>query len=254
VTTRTLDLPTWFAGLTSARVVSGTPYEATAVCHDSRKARPGAIFVAVHGLALDGNSFISDAIERGARYVIVEENLERSWGKYVSDSTDVAFIAVPDARIALAEAAAGFYNHPAQRLGMVGVTGTDGKTTTTHLIAHVLNACGLRAGYLSSVEFGVGGAVEMNATHMTTMEANEVQRYLAQIRDVGGNHAVVEASSIGLDLHRVDQCEFDVGVFTNLAPDHLDFHVGMAEYREAKGILFRMLSGGPRRASARPPS
>ena len=97
-------------------------------------------------------------------------------------------------RVALAEAAAGYHSHPAHGLGMVGVTGIDGKTTTTHLIAHILNANGLRAGYLSSVEFGVGGAVETNATHMTTVEANEVQRYLAQIRDAGGKHAAVEAS------------------------------------------------------------
>jgi UDP-N-acetylmuramoyl-L-alanyl-D-glutamate--2,6-diaminopimelate ligase len=126
-------------------------------------------------------------------------------------------------------------------MGMIGVTGTDGKTTTTHLVAHVLNETGHAAGYLSSVQFAAGGAVEMNASHMTTLEAPEVQRHLARIRDTGGRYAVVEASSIGLDLHRVDQCEFDVGVFTNLAPDHLDFHGSMAEYRDAKAILFRML-------------
>jgi UDP-N-acetylmuramoyl-L-alanyl-D-glutamate--2,6-diaminopimelate ligase len=240
VTTRTLDTPTWFAGLSSARVVSGSPYEATGVFHDSRKVKPGAVFVAIHGLSLDGNTFISDALERGARYVVVQEDLRKAWEKYVSD--EVAFVAVPDARIALAEAAAGYFGHPAHNLGMIGVTGTDGKTTTTHLIAHILNATGQRAGYLSSVEFGVGGMVETNATHMTTLEANEVQRYLAQIRDAGGRHGVVEASSIGLDMHRVDQCEFDVAVFTNLSPDHLDYHAGMSEYRDAKCILFRMLN------------
>jgi UDP-N-acetylmuramoyl-L-alanyl-D-glutamate--2,6-diaminopimelate ligase len=241
MTTRTLDTPTWFAGLTASRIVSGTPYEATAICHDSRLVKPGAVFVAIHGLSLDGNTFIADALERGARYVIVQEDLEKAWRKYLSE--DVAFVAVPDARVALAEAAAGYHGYPARTLGMTGVTGTDGKTTTTHLIAHILNAAGLRAGYLSSVEFGVGGSVETNATHMTTLESNDVQRYLAQIRDAGGRHAVVEASSIGLDQHRVDQCEFDVGVFTNLSPDHLDYHVGMADYREAKAILFRMLNG-----------
>jgi UDP-N-acetylmuramoyl-L-alanyl-D-glutamate--2,6-diaminopimelate ligase len=240
VTTLTSESPTWFSGLTHARVVRGTPYEATAICHDSRSVKPGAVFVAVHGLTLDGNTFIADAIQRGARYVVVQESHERTWSKYVTD--DVAFVTVPDTRIALAEAAAGFYSHPARDLCMTGVTGTDGKTTTTHLIAHVLNATGLRAGYLSSVEFGVGGSIETNATHMTTVEANEVQRYLAKIRDAGGKHAVVEASSIGLDMHRVDQCEFDVGVFTNLSPDHLDYHGGISEYRDAKAILFRMLN------------
>src|SRR6185295_16504244 len=128
--------------------------------------------------------------------------------RYINE--DVAFISVPDSRVALAEASAGFYGDPARTMGMIGVTGTDGKTTTTHLIGHVLNATGMRAGYLSSVEFAVGGAVEMNASHMTTLEAPDVQQQLARIRDAGGRHAVVEASSIGLATHRVDQCEFDV--------------------------------------------
>lgn len=219
--------------------MSGTPADATAVCHDSRAAQPGAVFVAVRGLALDGNSFIPDAIARGARFVVVQENLHESWQRYVNEA--VTFVAVPDARVALAQAAAGFYGHPARTLGTIGVTGTDGKTTTTHLIAHVLNQNGRSTGYLSSVEFAAGGAVELNASHMTTLEATDVQRQLAKIRDAAGRYAVIEASSIGLDMHRVDMCEFDVGVFTNLAPDHLDYHGSMAAYRDAKAILFRML-------------
>jgi UDP-N-acetylmuramoyl-L-alanyl-D-glutamate--2,6-diaminopimelate ligase len=123
----------------------------------------------------------------------------------------------------------------------VGVTGTDGKTTTTHLAAHVLSAVGLQAGFLSSVEFGAGGRTELNLSHMTTLESTEVQRRLAAIRDAGDRYAVVEASSIGLEMHRVDQCEFDVGVFTNLTQDHLDYHKTMNEYRDAKAALFRML-------------
>ena len=197
------------------------------------------MFVAVIGLKVDGHAFIPSAIAAGARYVIVQQDLRDSWQRYVNE--DVSFIAVPDSRVALAEASAGFYRTPARTLGMIGVTGTDGKTTTTHLIAHIFNESGLRAGYLSSVEFAVGSAVETNATHMTTIEAPDIQRYLAQIHDAGGRYAVVEASSIGLAMHRVDQCEFDVGVFTNLSPDHLDFHGSMAEYRDAKAILFRML-------------
>jgi UDP-N-acetylmuramoyl-L-alanyl-D-glutamate--2,6-diaminopimelate ligase len=240
VTTRTsADLPTWFRDLSHATVLSGSPADAIGVCHDSRRAQAGSVFVAVPGLAVDGNSFIPDAIAAGARSVIVQLDAQERWQRFVNE--DVTFVAVPDVRIALAEASSGFYGHPARSLGMVGVTGTDGKTTTTHLIAHVLNENGQRAGYLSSVEFGAGGVVEMNASHMTTLEATDVQRHLARIREAGGRYAVVEASSIGLDLHRVDMCEFDVGVFTNLAPDHLDYHGSMAEYRDAKALLFRML-------------
>ncbi|HYM15658.1 MAG TPA: UDP-N-acetylmuramoyl-L-alanyl-D-glutamate--2,6-diaminopimelate ligase [Dehalococcoidia bacterium] len=240
MTTRTSsELPTWFRDLSYAHVVSGTPGEASAVCHDSRRVDAGAVYVAIPGLTLDGNSFIPDAIARGARFVVVQEDLRERWGRYVNE--DVSFVAVPDSRVGLAEAAAGFHGHPARSMAMIGVTGTDGKTTTTHLTAHVLNETGRRAGYLSSVEFAAGGVAEMNASHMTTVEATDIQRHLAKIRDAGGHAAVVEASSIGLDMHRVDMCEFDVGVFTNLAPDHLDYHGSMAEYRDAKAILFRML-------------
>jgi UDP-N-acetylmuramoyl-L-alanyl-D-glutamate--2,6-diaminopimelate ligase len=240
VTARTSsELPAWYEGLTEATVVSGAPGEASAVCFDSRSAAPAALFVAMPGLTFDGNAFIPDAIGRGARFVIVQENLRDVWQPYVNE--DVTFVAVPNARAALAQAAAGFYGHPARQMGVIGVTGTDGKTTTTHLTAHVLNATGQRAGYLSSVEFGLGGHVETNASHMTTLEASEVQRHLARIRDAAGRYAVVEASSIGLDMHRVDECEFDAGVFTNLAPDHLDYHGSMAAYRDAKALLFRML-------------
>jgi UDP-N-acetylmuramoyl-L-alanyl-D-glutamate--2,6-diaminopimelate ligase len=105
----------------------------------------------------------------------------------------------------------------------------------------VLNATGHPTGYLSSVEFGLPKSAELNASHMTTLEANEVQRHLAACRDGGARYAVVEASSIGLDMHRVDQCEFDVGVFTNLTQDHLDYHGTMERYRDAKAGLFRML-------------
>jgi len=240
VTTRTsAELPTWFRDLTRARVIAGSPAEASGVCCDSRRVRPGAVFVAIAGMSADGNSFITSAISAGARSVIVQEDARERWQRFVNE--DVTFVAVPDSRVALAEAASGFYGHPARTLGMIGVTGTDGKTTTTHLIAHILNETGQRAGYLSSVEFAAGGIVEANASHMTTLESPDVQRQLAKIRDAGGRFAVVEASSIGLDLHRVDMCEFDVGVFTNLSPDHLDYHGSMAEYRDAKASLFRML-------------
>ncbi|MDP9235993.1 MAG: UDP-N-acetylmuramoyl-L-alanyl-D-glutamate--2,6-diaminopimelate ligase [Chloroflexota bacterium] len=234
-----LGQPTWFGDLSNARLVCGSPVEAVAICHDSRLVVPGAIFVAVPGLTVDGNRFIPDAIARGASSIVVEEGLLQEWQPFMNEGS--AFVAVPDARVALAEAAAAFYRYPARTLGTIGVTGTDGKTTTTHLIAHVLNENGVATGYLSSVEFGTGHSVELNASHMTTLEATEIQRYLASVRDAGCRYAAVEASSIGLDLHRVDMCEFDVGVFTNLTPDHLDYHGSMKKYREAKAILFRML-------------
>jgi UDP-N-acetylmuramoyl-L-alanyl-D-glutamate--2,6-diaminopimelate ligase len=241
VTTRPASelLPAWFRGLTLPRLVSGVPGDASAVCHDSRATKPGSVFVAIHGLSVDGNAYIPNAIDAGARFVVVQEDAYESWQRYINE--DVTFVAVPDTRVALAEAAAAFYGYPARTMGTIGVTGTDGKTTTTHLISHILNATGNPAGHLSSVEFAAGGAAEVNASHMTTLEATDVQRLLARIKSAGARFAAIEASSIGLDMHRVDQCEFDVGVFTNLSPDHLDYHGSMSEYRDAKAILFRML-------------
>jgi UDP-N-acetylmuramoyl-L-alanyl-D-glutamate--2,6-diaminopimelate ligase len=231
-------LPRWYRALSQARIVAGVPPEVLSVCHDSRAVPPGAAFVAVPGLTVDGHAFIVQAVERGAAAVVVQEDRRAAWPE-VPDG--IAVVAVPDTRVALAEAAAAFHGFPARTLGVVGVTGTDGKTTTTHLIAHVLNANGRACGYLSSVEFSAGGIAELNASHMTTLEATEVQYRLAQMRGAGYSYAAVEASSIGLEAHRVDQCEFDVGVFTNLTPDHLDYHGTMEAYLDAKAILFRML-------------
>lgn len=239
MTTPPAHPPAWFAALTDARVASGQPTEVTSITHDSRTAEPGSLFVALPGLTVDGTAYIGRALEQGARAVVVQLDRKEVWEQYCQG--DVAVVAVPDARVALAEASAGFHTYPARTLGSVGVTGTDGKTTTTHLIAHVLNANGVRAGHMSSVEFGVGEDTELNRTHMTTVEANDVQLQLARMRDVGARVGVLEASSIGLDLHRVDECEFDVGVFTNLTPDHLDYHGTMERYRDAKAILFRMV-------------
>jgi UDP-N-acetylmuramoyl-L-alanyl-D-glutamate--2,6-diaminopimelate ligase len=222
------------------RVIAGTPSQITGVSHDSRTVSEGAAFVAIPGFAKDGNRYIPDAAARGARALVLQEDAEAAWASAVT-GLDLPIVVVPDARIALAQAAAGFNGHPSRELGMIGVTGTDGKTTTTHLIAHVLNACGMPAGYSSSVEFSDSHTVELNASHMTTVEANEIQRQLAAVLAAGGRYAVIEASSIGLDLHRVDECDFDVGVFTNLTPDHLDYHGDMERYRDAKAILFRML-------------
>lgn len=231
--------PSWFRVLSGARVVAGIPSEASDVCHDSRAVTSGAVFVAIHGAQHDGHVFIDDAVRRGAVAVIAQEGSGVARGEH--PPAGVAIVVVPDTRVALAQAAAGVFGHPARDLGVIGVTGTDGKTTTTHLVAHVLTATGRPAGYLSSVEFGLPGSAELNASHMTTLEAPDVQRHLARVRDAGARYAVVEASSHGLDMHRVDECEFDVGVFTNLTSDHLDYHGTMERYGEAKATLFRML-------------
>ena len=246
----------WLARLPHARVVAGTPAEVTDVCYDNRRLRPGALFVAVPGFEVDGHDFLRDAIDRGATALLVQDDRRAKWQDIaaevsktdklshelsVSTNAGVALVSVAETRRALAQAAAGFYGEPAAKLGVVGVTGTDGKTTTVHLIAHVLASAGRRAGYLSSVAFATDGEPELNASHMTTLEAPDVQARLAAMVDAGNEYAVIEASSHGLALHRVDACEFDVAVFTTLSSDHLDFHGTLDEYRAAKGRLFAML-------------
>jgi UDP-N-acetylmuramoyl-L-alanyl-D-glutamate--2,6-diaminopimelate ligase len=165
----------------------------------------------------------------------------------LAEEAAVTIVSVPDTRRALAQAAAAFCGEPAHKLGVIGVTGTDGKTTTVHLIAHLLESAGRPAGFMSSVAFSAPGRSEtvLNDSHMTTLEAPEVQEHLAAMVEAGMRYAVIEASSHGLALHRVDECAFDVAVFTTLSRDHLDFHGTLEEYREAKGRLFRMLDESP---------
>lgn len=227
----------WLTACPGARVLAGEPPTISGVTHDSRRVEPGFLFVAVPGFKTDGHRYIRDAVARGAAAVLVQDGRAGS-----ADGAPACIIAVPDTRAALARAAAAFWGWPGRRLTVVGVTGTDGKTTTTHLIAHTLRASGIDCGYLSSVAFLSEDDPNLNATHMTTVEAPAVQAALAAMVASRKRAAVVEASSHGLALHRLDECEFDVGVFTNLTRDHLDFHETMDAYRDAKARLFEMVA------------
>lgn len=236
----------WLACLSDACVVAGRPGPVAAVCSDSRRVVPGALFVAIPGFETDGHHYLRDALQRGATALLVQADRLSLW-EALAEETNVTVVSVPDTRRALARAAAAFHGEPARKLGVIGVTGTDGKTTTVHLIAHLLESAGRRAGFMSSVAFSVSGLSEatLNASHMTTLEAPEVQEHLAAMVEAGMRYAVIEASSHGLALHRVDDCAFDVAVFTTLSRDHLDFHATLEEYREAKGRLFQMLDESP---------
>jgi UDP-N-acetylmuramoyl-L-alanyl-D-glutamate--2,6-diaminopimelate ligase len=235
--------PAWLTGIGEAEVVGDLPASLTAVCNDSRRAERGCLFVAVPGAtphSRDGHEFIAQALAQGAAVLVVQADHRPAWER-LAESGRVPLVVVPDSRRALAPLAAAFYDWPARRLWVVGVTGTDGKTTTAHLVAAVLEAAGRRCALLSSAELRSGGRPRVNATHMTTLEAPEIQAFLAEAVEAGDQWAVVEASSHGLALHRVDACEFDVAVLTTLGRDHLDFHGSLEEYRAAKGRLFRLL-------------
>jgi UDP-N-acetylmuramoyl-L-alanyl-D-glutamate--2,6-diaminopimelate ligase len=227
----------WWRRVDSARSVGAVP-DVRGITHDSRAVRPGDAFAALPGRHTDGHDYLEAALGAGAAAAVVQADREAKWAPFASR---LPLVVVPDARGALGWLAAAAYGDPASTLRLIGVTGTDGKTTTSHLIAHVLDACGLDCGYLSSVGFEYGGGFEPNASHMTTLEATSIQAMLAGAGRNGRGSMAVEASSEGLAQHRLDGCEFDVAVFTNLTRDHLDFHGSMERYLAAKGLLFEML-------------
>ena len=198
----------------------------TAVTHDSRKASPGTLFVAIRGTAVDGNQFVDAARKKGAVAVASEEE-PRPGGPWLR---------VADAREALALFSAEVLGRPAEALRLIGVTGTNGKTTTTYLIDAVLRAAGHKTGLLGTVQYRVGD--RLAEASRTTPESSDLQALFRQMVDEGCSHAVLEVSSHSLELKRVHGCGFEVAVFTNLTRDHLDFHGDMERYFLAKRRLF----------------
>ncbi|MHB1132382.1 MAG: UDP-N-acetylmuramoyl-L-alanyl-D-glutamate--2,6-diaminopimelate ligase [Chloroflexota bacterium] len=208
------------------------------VAFDSRRVVPGDLFVALIGRRNDGNTFIAEAVRKGATAVVSETPAGPL-------AAGVSHIQVDNARLALSRLSAAFHDFPAHKMVVIGVTGTDGKTTTAHMISAILRAAGLTVGRVSTVDLAVGDDVWLNETNHTTPQAPQVQAALAAMVRGGARFAVVEASSHALALHRVADCAFDVAVMTNLTPEHLDFHGTMARYRDDKARLFRLLAAGP---------
>ena len=215
--------------------------EVTGLAYDSRAIGPGLLFVAIQGLQQDGHQFIGQAIAKGATAVLVEDRWPLK-GIDEIPQRQPCIIRVKDSRRALSALASQFYGHPSHRLGMIGVTGTNGKTTSTYLIKRVLEAAGKKVGLLGTVGYHVGQEV-LRASH-TTPESLDLQRLLAQMVQAGMEYSVMEVSSHALALDRVADCAFDVAVFTNLSQDHLDFHADMEEYFRAKLKLFSTLGAG----------
>ncbi|HEV8573975.1 MAG TPA: UDP-N-acetylmuramoyl-L-alanyl-D-glutamate--2,6-diaminopimelate ligase [Dehalococcoidia bacterium] len=212
----------------------------TSVSYDSRSASPGSIFVAVPGFRTDGHDYLEQALADGASAVAVQADREAKWRPILSNGPTEALI-LPDTRAALAQIASALLGHPARRLRTIGVTGTDGKTSLCHLLHHVISSAGEKTGLISTAECRVDDDLLPDTGRFTTPEAPEVQQMLVQMVEADCRYAVIEASSHGLALNRVDECDFDVGVFTNLYPDHLDFHQTLEDYIAAKGRLFSML-------------
>jgi UDP-N-acetylmuramoyl-L-alanyl-D-glutamate--2,6-diaminopimelate ligase len=204
------------------------------LAYDSRQVEAGALFIALKGLNTAGVNFAADAITRGAIAVVAEQPPPSPVG--------AAWIEVTDARAAMALLAAEFYGHPSRSLSVVGITGTNGKTTTAYLLRSVFEAAGKKCGLLGTVTYSIGDE-ELPAAR-TTPEAPDVQKMLRRMVDSGCGACVMEVSSHALALRRVDETRFAAGVFTNLTRDHLDYHGDMESYFSAKKRLFEMLPPG----------
>jgi UDP-N-acetylmuramoyl-L-alanyl-D-glutamate--2,6-diaminopimelate ligase len=207
-------------------VVGRAPVELTDLAYDAEAVRPGSLFFCVPGSRRDGHEFAGDAVARGAVALVVERPLELA----------VPQLVVDDARRAMADAADAFFGRPTERLDVAGVTGTNGKTTTAHLLHAVLAAAGRRPGLIGTVETRVGG--ETRPAVRTTPEAIDLQRTFREMLDAGNLSCAMEATSHGSELHRLDHVRFRVLVFTNLTQDHLDFHGTIERYYDAKRRLF----------------
>jgi len=204
----------------------------TGISIDSRRVMPGHLFVAMKGGSTDGHNYIPKAIENGAVAILGERELR---------GLSVPYIRLENPRRALTWIAASFYDWPGRKLTVTGVTGTDGKTTTTNLIYQILLAAGIRAGMISTVNAVIGDEVLDTGFHVTTPDAHDVQRYLAKMVEAGLTHVVLETTSHGWAQYRVDACEFDIGVVTNITHEHMDEHGSYENYRAAKARLFSSL-------------
>ncbi len=203
------------------------------IVSDSRRAGPGSLFVAYRGVEADGHDHAAAAVARGALAVVAERELP---------GLDVLQVLVPNGREALAYLAAAWHGYPARRLTVVGITGTDGKTTTSNLLYSILSTAGRRAGLVTTVNAVIGERVLDTGLHTTTPDALDLQRYLAEMVAAGLEIAVLEATSHGLEQHRVTACDFDLAVVTNVTHEHLDIHGSLEAYRRAKAMLFEHLA------------
>jgi UDP-N-acetylmuramoyl-L-alanyl-D-glutamate--2,6-diaminopimelate ligase len=235
----TISSDTLLGALPQVELHDWRPTSVRGVVCDSRRVQPGDLFVAIPGVAVDGHRFAAGALAAGAVGVVVERMLPELAGRPVA--------LVPNARAAFAHLQAALHGFPGRKMRVIGVTGTDGKTTTMRLIASILTAAGRRVGSVDTVGAQIGGREVDTGFHTTTPAADQVQGYLAQMVEAGVEVALLEATSEGLAQERVTAAEFDVAVVTNITHEHLYYHGTLEAYREAKAMLFRALSTAARK-------
>jgi len=216
------------------------PTTITKITADSRHVETGSLFVAYHGVSVDGHRYIDDAIEKGAVAIVCEDHtLDNFADNFVAMPQPI--ILVPNGREALAYLSAAWHNFPAKQLTMIGITGTDGKTTTTNFLYHILQAAGKKTGMISTVNAIIGNSLHETGLHTTTPDAPDVQQFLTNMVQANTTVCLLETTSHGLAQHRVTACDFDIAIVTNITHEHLDIHGSLAKYRAAKASLFESL-------------
>src|SRR5213594_2001354 len=234
------------ASAIGAQVIGDGSASVTDVTHDSRQVGNGSLFVAIRGELFDAHKFIPQVIEQGAVGIVSELEPSAEWRALTESQSGrglapAAWIQVENVRRAMAVAAAEVHRHPSRELNLVGITGTNGKTTTAYLVASIPEAAGEPVAMTGTVEYRLGK--ERKKAGRTTPEASDMQRLLRRAVELGCKTAVMECSSQAMDFHRCDELEYAVAVFTNLTRDHLDYHKTMANYWYAKQRLFDGLLG-----------
>ena len=234
MTTRASTVRSLVDALPGARLLGSESATVSGVVYDSRRVQPGYLFAALRGADFDGHEFVRDAEQRGASAILVESPA----------ATALPQIQVQDTRVALAGIAAEFYDRPSLQLGVIGVTGTDGKTTTAYVVDHILRSVGVKTGMVGTVAIRIGDRDELHPSRQTTPESSDIQRYLRQMVDASAAWAILEATSHGLAMHRLDHVRFDIAAVTNITREHLDFHKTVENYRRAKATLLQRVAAG----------
>jgi UDP-N-acetylmuramoyl-L-alanyl-D-glutamate--2,6-diaminopimelate ligase len=215
-------------GLEPRQIHGETSIEIEGIAYNSRQIERGSVFVAMRGQGADGHDYIGEAIERGARVVILEDENRRIKG--------IPTLVVENSRKALGAISTAFFGNPSTEMTLIGITGTNGKTTTTYLAESILKGAGFRTGVIGTIDYHFDGTFRRATT--TTPESYDLQKMLKEMLEQGVSHVIMEVSSHALHQHRTEGCHFDIGVFTNLTTDHLDYHKTMDHYFESKASLF----------------
>jgi len=218
--------------LVTYRLISEDSPVITGIAFDSRQVRPGYLFICVKGFVSDGHDYADAAVRNGAVALVVERALDVA----------VPQIVVSDARNAMAALACKFYGYPSESMKVIGITGTNGKTTSTYIVDHILSGQGYRTGIMGTIRNKFGDYAE--EADRTTQEAPDLQRQLQRMKEAGVDYCMMEVSSHALELNRVKGIRFRTGLFTNLTQDHLDYHGSMENYKAAKGLLFARMDNG----------